>query len=230
MIPSQFWTLFKTTPGKRLPGPVLQLQDISILELTEDGLAYLWPERPDRTGRCLYCKRFPACQSDPQSNRPAFVLFMIKSVLCAGDNAPAGRQPKFPLLEQTPAALLMRLADEERRANPDSCKLSLMLRHMLALKEGRETLDAALKELGCQPPANNLYPCNFIEDPNTTHQDLDAYMLDGESEHAGGSFKNLDDFLICHQYSKEDVKAVELGTFQSICTAREAWAIRKAEN
>ena len=55
---SQFWTLVKRIPDKPLPGPVLQLAPVCILELTEDGMAFIWPVEPDREERCQYCAHY----------------------------------------------------------------------------------------------------------------------------------------------------------------------------
>ena len=48
MKENRFWVLKKKIPGQPLPGPVYQLQDVMILELTDEGQSFLWPEHPDR--------------------------------------------------------------------------------------------------------------------------------------------------------------------------------------
>lgn len=48
MNENRFWVLKKKMPEQPLPGPVYQLQDVTILELTDEGQSFLWPEYPDR--------------------------------------------------------------------------------------------------------------------------------------------------------------------------------------
>jgi len=47
MKENRFWVLKKKTTGQPLPGPVYQLQDVMILELTDEGQSFLWPEHAD---------------------------------------------------------------------------------------------------------------------------------------------------------------------------------------
>lgn len=57
MNESTFWVLIKNFPEKPLTGPVMQLDPVSILEINEDGAAFIWPTDPDREDRCQYCAK-----------------------------------------------------------------------------------------------------------------------------------------------------------------------------
>lgn len=52
---STYWALVKKVPDQPSCGYTLSLLPESILELTEDGTAFLWPIEPDRSERCRYC-------------------------------------------------------------------------------------------------------------------------------------------------------------------------------
>lgn len=58
MYSSSYFTLIKTHPERPLPTHRLQLDPVSILELTEDGMAFLWPVEPDREELCEHCSTF----------------------------------------------------------------------------------------------------------------------------------------------------------------------------
>lgn len=57
MLPSNFWVLENKTPHPIISCTGLQLDPVSILEITEDGAAFLWPIEPDRGDLCLYCQK-----------------------------------------------------------------------------------------------------------------------------------------------------------------------------
>lgn len=151
MLHSSFFVLVKRNPSEPLPGPVLQLPPVSILELTEDGMAFIWPIEPDREDLCLYCDTYQSVPDD------------------------------------------------------------IFQRH-------------SFQDTHCQPPVVEGYPCNFVEFPGTHHQDLNAYLLDGECMDVGGYYLSLRDFRLAHEYDSADVLTRSLGVHPGIASARAAWA------
>lgn len=147
---SSYFVLLKRNPSEPLPGPVLQLPPVSILELTSDGMAFIWPVEPNREDLCLYCDTYQSVPDD---------IFQHYSY-----------------------------QDEH-----------------------------------CQPPVVEGYPCNFVEFPGHHHQDLSAYLLDGDCMDLGGYYLSLRDFRLAHEYDAEDVLTRSLGIHRGIASARAAW-------
>ena len=61
---STFWTLIRKHPDQPQPVHILPLLPESILELTADGMALLWPINPDRSDKCRYCRHSRGVSQD----------------------------------------------------------------------------------------------------------------------------------------------------------------------
>ncbi len=91
MFNSQFWVIFKkrinasnVLPNTKRSGS--DLPAVCILELTSDGLVYLWAREPEFHGLCMVCKNLQAkssavCNSDVPAGYPCHFQAVPEAIL-----------------------------------------------------------------------------------------------------------------------------------------------------